>query len=312
LIGETLDRKYKLLRRLGDGGMGSVYEAEPEGTQRRVAVKVLNADRLARDSKRASRFRREARAAGAIDSQHVVQVLDAGEDEATGALYLVMEHLLGEDLQHIIDRAGPLRPDAALRIVGQALAGLEKAHEAAIIHRDIKPANLFLARRDGEITVKILDFGIAKITADALQNGVHTTGLTNSDSVLGSPLYMSPEQAQSSKDVDHRTDLWSLGGTLYCALTGQAPHEHITAFHRIIIAICASPARPLRERAPWVPEEVEEVVRRALAIKPEERYPSAAAMIAALRPLVPGGFALREEMIVGMSSEERPDDPRGR
>jgi serine/threonine-protein kinase len=304
LIGKTVDRKYKLLRLLGEGGMGSVYEAEHEGTHRRVAVKIVDPRVLSPDGKMASRFRREAKTAGAIDSQHIVQVLDAGEDEARGTLYLVMEHLLGHDLQHLIDRAGPLRPDVALRIVGQALAGLQKAHEAGIIHRDIKPANLFLARRDGEVIVKILDFGLAKIMADALLNLPHTTGLTNSGVVLGSPLYMPPEQAQSTKHVDHRTDLWSLGSTLYCALTGQAPHQHVTPYYRMIIAICASPARPIRERAPWVPPEVEDVIRRALAIRPEERCPSAATMIEALRPIVPGGFALREEMLVGMSPEE--------
>src|SRR5262249_54463465 len=163
---------------LGEGGMGAVYEALHIATLRRVAVKIINPDLPFPVAETVSRFRREAKAAGAIDSPHIVQILDAGEDEPTRTLYLVMEHLSGEDLQHLIDRAGPLRPDAALRVAAQALLGIQKAHEAGVIHRDIKPANLFLAHRDGEITVKILDFGIAKITADALQELPHTTGLT--------------------------------------------------------------------------------------------------------------------------------------
>ena len=189
LIGQTLNRKYELVRLLGEGGMGAVYEARATGTQERVAVKVMNSRLLELGGDGIHRFRREARAASAVDSKHIVRVIEFGDDEATGLLYLVMEHLEGEDLQHLVDRRGPLVPDAALRVAAQALIGLQKAHEARIIHRDIKPANLFLARGpDGEITVKLLDFGIAKIKADPL-GAVHTTGLTNTGGILGSPLY---------------------------------------------------------------------------------------------------------------------------
>jgi eukaryotic-like serine/threonine-protein kinase len=305
LIGETLDGKYKLVLLLGEGGMGSVYQAEQKGTAERVAVKVINSRLLGPKSDGVHRFRREARAATAVDSKHIVQVLDSGTDKATGLLYLVMEYLQGEDLQHLLDRIGPLAPDAALRIAAQALLGLSKAHEARIVHRDIKPANLFLTRRkDGEVTIKLLDFGIAKIKADPLDLP-HTTGLTNTGNFLGSPLYMSPEQVQSSRDVDARTDLWSLGSALYCALTGHPPHKHAESLGQLIITICASPPPPLRKAAPWVPPEVAKVVHGALGLKPSERYPSAAAMLEALLALLPDGFALREEMLVPVPEEQR-------
>jgi eukaryotic-like serine/threonine-protein kinase len=307
LLGTTLDRKYKLVLLLGEGGMGSVYQAEREGTSEPVAIKVIHGRLLGRKSDDGvRRFRREARAAGALDGEHIVKVLDSGTDEATGLLYLVMEFLQGEDVQHLIERVGPIEPDAALRIAAQALLGLQKAHEASIVHRDIKPANIFLARqKDGEITVKILDFGIAKIKVDQLSLP-HTTGLTTSGGFLGSPLYMSPEQMQSSRDVDHRTDLWSLGCALYCLLAGCAPYQqHAESVAHLIYSIMGAPPPLLRNVAPWVSLEVAEVVHGALGRTPEERYPSAAAMLDALRPLLPNGFALREKMLVAVSEEER-------
>jgi eukaryotic-like serine/threonine-protein kinase len=306
--GDVVGGSYRLVGLLGSGGMGAVYEAEPigrTGTGERVAVKVIRGRLLAAGGEAQRRFRREARAVGTIDSPHIVKVVDSGADEATSNLYLVMERLHGEDLQQLLDRAGPLRPDVALRIATQALAGLAEAHAAGIVHRDIKPANLFLARSgDGGVTVKLLDFGIAKIAPDPMSLP-HSTGLTHTGGLLGSPLYMSPEQVQNSKDVDHRTDLWSLGSTLYCALSGRPPHADAGSVGKLILAICGVPAPPLHEVAPWVPPEVAEVVHRAAAIPRDERYPSAAAMLDALRPLVPGDPALREEMLVGLTPSER-------
>lgn len=302
VIGTTLARKYKLVRLLGQGGMGAVYEAHHTGTRRRVAVKVMSSRLLTPGSAR--RFRREARATSVTDSEHIVPILDSGEDEPTGLLYLVMEHLKGEDLQQLVDRCGPLVPDAALRIAAHALTGLQSAHEAHIVHRDIKPANLFLARRgNGDITVKLLDFGIAKLHADP--DLPQTLGLTNTGGLLGSPLYMSPEQVESSRDVDHRTDLWSLGSALYCALAGGAPHRSAPSVSRLLMAICAAPPPPLSEVAPWVSPEIAKVVHGALELRPEARYPSAAAMLEAMRPLLPDGFALREDMLVPVHSERR-------
>jgi serine/threonine-protein kinase len=308
-IGDLVGGRYRLAQVLGEGGMGSVFEAEETTTGERFALKLIHGRLLLSGRGARSRFRREARAASAVASPHIIRVVDSGEDEVTGDLFLVMERLSGEDLQQLVDREGPLRPDAALRIAAQALLGLERAHEAGIVHRDIKPANLFLARGDGgEVTVKILDFGVAKIVADPAKLP-HTTGLTHTGGLVGSPLYMSPEQAQGSKAVDHRTDLWSLGSLLYCALCGRAPHAGAGSVGKLILDICSSPARPIREVAPWIAPAVADVVHRALAIDAARRYPSAAAMRAALEPLVPGGLAIRAEMLAGVSEEERAAAP---
>jgi serine/threonine-protein kinase len=315
LLGETLNRKYKLLSLLGEGGMGAVYEAEHKSTALRVAVKVINADLLAADPAGAQRFRREARAASAVDSEHIVQVLDSGVDEATGLLFMVMERLRGHDLEQLLDRVGPLAPDVALRIAAQALIGLHKAHEAKIVHRDIKPANLFLARgRDGAITIKLLDFGIAKFKAEPLGT-MHTTNLTRTNGFLGTPLFMSPEQIQSSRDVDRRTDVWSLGVTLYCALAGRAPCDARAPLGHIVYSIASAPPEPLRTFAPWVSPEVEKAVHGALGIRPDDRYPTAAAMLEALMALLPDGVAIREEMLVAFpearegTAEGEPAEP---
>jgi serine/threonine-protein kinase len=301
LIGETLGRRYKLVRLLGQGGMGSVYEAERSDTADRFAVKVLHGHLLDPSLEWQRRFRREGRAASALGGDHIVRVIELGTDEDTSAPYMVTEYLEGEDLQQLLDRAGPLAVEGALRVALQALAGLKKAHEASVIHRDIKPANIFLARGPGgSITVKLLDFGIAKIKADPL-SGVTDTGLTATGGFLGSPLYMSPEQVQNSRDVDHRTDLWSLGSALYCALAGRAPHQHATSVGQLLVAICTSPPPPLSEVAPWVPREVAKVVDLALERRPADRYPTAAAMFDAIRELVPSGPALAEEMLISSS-----------
>jgi eukaryotic-like serine/threonine-protein kinase len=308
LIGTTVHRKYKLIRALGRGGMGTVYMAEHETTGQRVAVKIIHSRLLAPDGDGARRFRREARAASAINCEHIVRVFDAGEDEATGLLYLVMELLDGEDLQSLIDRVGPLDPHAALLITAQALAGLREAHEANIVHRDIKPANLFLARgKAGAITVKLVDFGIAKIKGGPLR-GVEPTGLTTSSSMLGSPLYMSPEQVMSSKDVDHRTDIWSIGSVLYCALTGRAPHAGIDSVGRLLVTICNTKPAPAQVRAPWLPRAIPELLDPALHLEPEGRYPTAADMLDAIRSLLPEGAALHEGMLVAAGRDHESTD----
>lgn len=287
-----------------------MHLAEDVTTSQHLAVKIISGRLLASTSgDGVRRFRREAKAASAIDSPHIVRVLDSGEDEHTGELFIVMEHLDGDDLQRVLERVGPLAPSVALRIAVQALRGLVRAHEARIIHRDIKPANLFLARQpNGEMTVKLLDFGIAKIKADPL-DVAHSTGLTTTGTFLGSPLYMSPEQVQSSKDIDERTDLWSLGATLYCALTGQAPHQHISAVGKLIFTICSTPAPPLRERAPWISAEIARAVHQALTIDPDKRFSSAAEMLASLEMLLPNPKPLHEDELVVLTEAERVEKP---
>jgi serine/threonine-protein kinase len=296
MIGSTLDGKYRIVRQLGAGAMGAVYEAEHTGTGRRVAVKVITGQ-LAQDAGLVSRFQREARAAGAIDTKHITQVLDTGVDRDSALPFMVMEFLSGQDLQQFLKKSGPIAPDLALRIVAQACLGLQKAHEAGVVHRDIKPANLFLARSDGEVIVKVLDFGIAKVQMDQAQE-TESAGLTRTGNMLGSPLYMSPEQARGSKNIDHRADLWSLGAALYQALSGRTPYQHITALGELIIAICSDPPPPVQQFAPWVPAEVAAIVHGCLRQNPDERFQSAAAMLAAIRPLLPYGWSIQEEMLV--------------
>jgi serine/threonine protein kinase len=301
--GAVIAGKYRVERALGAGAMGAVFVAVHTGTGRKVALKVVTGE-IAREDL-VARFQREARAAGVIETQHITQVLDTGVDQATGLPFLVMELLQGEDVQQLLKRNGPLPPDLALRIVAQACLGLQKAHEANVVHRDIKPANLFLARRDaGEIIIKLLDFGIAKVMMEHSQDA-EGASMTRTGSMLGSPLYMSPEQARGVKDIDHRADVWSLGIVLYQALSGKTPYHHITALGELIIAICSIPPQPIQEIAPWVPRDVAAIVHWALRIDRNERFQSAQAMFQAVRALLPYGWNIGDEMIVPLSDAQR-------
>jgi eukaryotic-like serine/threonine-protein kinase len=303
--GQLVDLKYRLVARVGEGGMGTVFEARHVSTNRRVAVKVISKSDLASDPAVVARFEREARAAGSIDTEHIADVLDAGLDEATGTPYIVMEYLVGEDLQQIVRRLGPLPPDLALRIVAQACAGLAKAHEARVVHRDIKPANIFLANRDdGQIVVKLVDFGVAKMRREQ-PVAAGEASLTHTGSILGSPVYMSPEQAIGSKSVDHRADIWALGVVLYEALTGRAPHQHHEAFGRLVIAICQETPTPIQEVAPWVPPAIAEIANTAMRIDVAQRYPSARAMLDAILTVLPNESAIRASMVSAISKAER-------
>jgi len=283
--------------------MGAVYSAERIEDGTRLALKVIENDEL--DEAAARRFQREGRAAGTLENEHIVKVLETGTDDSSGHLYMAMELLEGEDLQALVDRIGPLEPHVALAIVVQALEGLAVAHEAGIIHRDIKPSNIFLCRRDDEkITVKLLDFGIAKVTADPLQSG-QSAGLTATGNLLGSPLYMSPEQVLNSKDVDVRTDVWAMGSTLYCALSGRAPHAAVDSIGKLLITICSAPSPSLTTQAPWVDLALVSVVERSLQLDRERRPASAREMLRALEPLLSPGFTLTCSSLVAISDETR-------
>ncbi|AGP38681.1 hypothetical protein SCE1572_31890 [Sorangium cellulosum So0157-2] len=285
--------------------MGAVYETEHVETGERVALKCIDGSLVVPGKNSLVRFQREVKTTSAIDSEHMVRVLDAGTDPGRKVPYMVMELLEGEDLQHLLDRVECLEPDTALRIAAQVCVGLQKAHEARVVHRDIKPANLFLARRgECEIVVKILDFGIAKIKPEPSQGGP-TTGLTRTGGILGSPLYMSPEQARGLSDIDFRTDVWSLGMVLYCALAGTLPHGKITAFGDLIMGICSQAPPSIQALAPWVEPGVAAVVHGALRLDASERFPTAAAMLDVIRPFLPDGFALRDEHLVPVSPATR-------
>lgn len=305
LVGTTLDSRYEITRIIGAGGMGAVYEAQHAGTGRRVAVKVISTGDLTKDAALVGRFQREAKAAGAVDTQHICQVIDTGTDSSTGWPYMVMEYMVGEDVQQLLRRVGPMASDIALRVVAQACVGLQKAHDAGVVHRDIKPANLFLAKNDSSaVIVKLLDFGIAKVKMEHASE-LGDAGLTRTGTMLGSPLYMSPEQARGVKTIDHRADIWSLGVVMYELLTGRTPYHHIEALGELIIAICSEPPRPVQDFAGWVSPEVAAVVHRALKAQAADRFQSAGEMLEAIKPLLSGGMSLEEPMLVSLSETNR-------
>jgi serine/threonine protein kinase len=291
LPNEVIDRKYQIIRLLGEGGMGAVYEAHHLATGRRVAVKVLT-DELSRMDEALARFHREARISRDMVSPHIAQVVDAGTDPRTRHPYIVMEYLAGEDLDRVLESRGNLPVDLALRIGAQACLGLESAHRASVVHRDIKPANIFLARLDaGQVVVKLLDFGIAKPVSPQHKS------LTKTGSVLGSPHYMSPEQAMAEKGIDLRTDIWSLGAVLYQLISGSPPFGEKDTIGALVLAIVTQAPPPLQKTAPWVPDAVAAVVHRALTRSRDQRFQSAADMFAAIQALLPHGHALDERML---------------
>jgi tRNA A-37 threonylcarbamoyl transferase component Bud32 len=270
--GTLLAKRYRLRGRLGRGGMGEVYEAVHVEIPRRFAVKVLRAE-YASDAQMLERFRREAKAAATLNSDHIVQVLDFGHAD-DGSPYLAMELLEGTDLRRLLQQRGRLSVPDAIDVVLQASAGAAVAHEQSIIHRDLKPENLFLAQRGQRCTVKVLDFGIAKLRVQG--------GTTASGRLLGTPAYMSPEQVRSPGDIDARTDIYALGVILYELLTGQLPHPGEEPLE-IITHLLFSEAKPVRSWNEAVPEELAEVVHRALRPARAERFQSVAELQDALR-----------------------------
>jgi eukaryotic-like serine/threonine-protein kinase len=275
--GQILAGKYRVEKVLGEGGMGVVVAAMDTTLERRVAIKFL-LPQYAMHPEAATRFLREARAAVKIQSEHIARVIDVSSLE-NGAPYMVMEHLQGGDLSDVLRKNGPVSVDTAVAYVLQASDAIAEAHAYGIVHRDLKPANLFLANQpDGSVKIKVLDFGISKNTVASETKDV---SLTRTSSMMGSPLYMSPEQMRSSRDVDTRTDIWALGVILYELLTGRLPFD-ATSIPELSAKILLDDPEPL-SRAD-VPAELERAISRALAKSPSARFPTVAEFAVALAP----------------------------
>ena len=277
--GSILAGKYRVSRTLGRGGMGIVVEARHIALEERVALKFL-LPAYAQHPEASSRFLREARAAVRIKSEHVARVTDVGTLD-TGAPYMVMEYLEGRDLARLVETTGVVSIPDAVDYIVQGCDAIAEAHGLGIVHRDLKPANLFLTTRpDGMPLVKVLDFGISKVTGEGVDK------LTKTNAAMGSALYMSPEQMQATRSVDHRTDIYALGVSLYELLAGRQPFFAET-LPQLCAAILTGAPTPLREARPEVPEALASVVERAYARDRERRYASVADFVVALAPFAP-------------------------
>jgi len=306
--GDLLAGKYRVERVLGEGGMGYVVAAIHEQLEQRVAVKLL-IEELAEDPGAVERFLREARASVRIQSEHVARVIDVGE-LADGAPYLVMEFLSGRDLAQELEARETFEIGVAIDYVLQACEALAEAHALGVIHRDLKPANLFLTHRpDGSPLVKVLDFGISKALKSQSGSGGASPSLTAAQSFLGSPAYMSPEQARRPKTVDTRTDIWALGVVLYEFLGGETPFVGDVPLE-VLTAAASDPMPSLREVRKDVPIELEAVIRRCLEKKADDRYQTVADFAEALRPFAPVESRRSISRIAGiLRTSLAPQDP---
>ena len=269
--GAVLAGKYRVEGVLGRGGMGVVVAALHLQLQERVALKFL-LERSEQNPLPLARFLREAQAAARIKSEHVARVLDFGALE-DGTPFLVMEYLEGRDLARELSERGPLSIERAVDTLLQACEALAEAHALGIVHRDLKPANLFLAINGaGRARVKLLDFGISKVT-----EAVTGPNVTTTHALLGSPAYMSPEQLRRPREVDARSDIWSLGAVLFELVTGETPF-HGETLSDLCVKIATEPPRRLRELLPQAPPRLEAVLQRCLEKERARRYPTIAAL----------------------------------
>jgi serine/threonine protein kinase len=303
-IGDVIADKYSVERAIGEGGMGVVFAARHRELDQRVAIKFLLPE-IAQQGMAAERFRREARAAARIRGEHVCRVLDVGTLPGSGIPYMVMEYLEGRDLANELERRLRLPPEEAVGYILEACDAVAEAHAAGIVHRDIKPANLFLATRsDGSRHVKVLDFGVSKSLLDS-SSGQHA--LTVTSSVVGSPLYMSPEQLDSARDVDRRTDIWALGVVLYELMTGNTPFRG-DSIPQLVTSVLHDEPPSFAECEVTAPDGLEVALGRALAKQRDQRYGSVAEFVSAIAPYAPrmGAVSMRMSMSRGIAGSMAP------
>lgn len=274
-----LSGRYEIRDKLGSGGFGSVYQAYDTTTEKLVAIKLLH-PQFTHDRDIVSRLRREAQAAHIARHPHVVRVIEVGTD-TSGGPYIVQELLRGMTLAQRIASTGALGVERALTILTPIIDAVAVAHRQGVVHRDLKPENIFLVESDpeGEVTPKILDFGISKL---AHKPGQHP--LTSAGVVLGTPGYISPEQISGDGAVEATTDVWSLGVILYEVISGQRPFVADPPWKLFMVTLSAKP-KPLRDLVPSAPEALERILRRCLQREPAARYPSASELAVALRDL---------------------------
>lgn len=284
-VGDLIAGKYRIEGVLGRGGMATVFAAWHEELDQRVALKMLHAG-MSGDPTHAKRFVREARNAARIQSEHIARIMDVGRTPISGSadrVYIVMEHLEGNDLSRVLKARGALPVDEVINYLVQACDAIAVAHSLGIIHRDLKPANLFLSRgADGSPTVKVLDFGIAKAFDQPAANELTTT-----TAIIGSPLYMAPEQMTNARDVDQRADIWSLGVIAYRLLTKELPFRGENLVE-LAMAVASRPPRPIREHRAEISPSLADAIMRCLERDADLRWPTVAAFVQAIAPYGPG------------------------
>jgi serine/threonine-protein kinase len=282
-IGEVIGGKYKIERLIGKGAMGAVFAARHELLQKQVAIKLMTEEH-ASTPQAVTRFFNEARAAAGIEGEHVARVLDVGQLE-DGAPFMAIELLEGADLSQVLEKRGPLPVLEVVDWILQALEALAEAHSLGIVHRDLKPANLFLARRrDGTSLVKVLDFGISKQPPATPA----VPSITATRALLGSPMYMAPEQLRSARAVDARADIWAIGVVLYELIAGRLPFQAENVAE-LFVAVLEHTPLPLQTLRADVPDGLQEVVMRCLSKETAERYENVADLAEALQRFAEGG-----------------------
>jgi serine/threonine-protein kinase len=285
LVGKMLNQTYHVVKVIGEGGMGRVYEARHTRIgSKRFAIKVLHPE-FARQPQVISRFQREAEAAASIKNEHVVDVFDV-DRTADGRPFLVSEFLEGREYAEYLAEVGKMRTGPAVRIVRQICKALAAAHAKGVVHRDMKPENVFLTGALTMPSAKVIDFGISKI------DDAPGTALTKTGMIMGTPSYMAPEQARGDR-VDHRADIYAVGAILYCALTGSRPFDRNDPTATLTAVLTEDPPRP-RSLEPTIPEPLEMVIQRAMAKQPQDRYQTMEELDAELAAYDPGDAELSE------------------
>ncbi len=304
-----LAERYRVIKPIGRGGMGAVFEAVHVLTGRRLAVKTLLAQYV-NDAVLVERFMREARATTAIGDPHVIEIVDMGRTPE-GDVFMVMELLDGRELKQAIRDDAPLPVERACHILHQIAAVMGRAHAIGVIHRDLKPANVFLVKRDRDPDyVKVLDFGIAKLDAAAHPDVASGQTMTRTGQIIGTPSYMSPEQLQGLKEIDARTDVYALGVMLYQSLAGRLPIKG-ESIPDIFLKVMTTEATPVESFRDDIPPELAAIVRRALSRDAAARYEHAGAMADALAPLAARWVIGSAPTVAGLTLQVRPDGPGG-